>query len=115
MVPDAALRDMGVIAQLLVHVPVTRLTGIPAVLEALVQECARRGSPCLPNLVCVVSSGAPLRRDAAVAILRTAPRARLLNLYGSTETTVMAVASRLLFLVPPIAVSVNPSLPSPLH
>ncbi|WP_017593145.1 aminotransferase class I/II-fold pyridoxal phosphate-dependent enzyme [Nocardiopsis potens] len=51
----------------------------------------------LPDLRLLLSVGAPLARDQALRLRRAAPAARILNLYGSTETQ-RAVAC---FEVPP--------------
>jgi acyl-CoA synthetase (AMP-forming)/AMP-acid ligase II len=63
---------------------VTRVSATPAVLAAWAGSDG--ADTALQSLRCIVSSGAPLHWGVARSVLAAAPGARLLNLYGSTET-----------------------------
>ncbi len=63
---------------------VTRVTLTPSLLSELLRTGANLGAR-LPRLTHWTSSGEPLATDLAHALLRSAPDATLVNLYGSTE------------------------------
>ena len=90
---DAQVHDFASQAALIRRCRVTRVTALPAVLEALVgcvtcgSDADGAGAPVALPVRVVVSSGGPLHWAVARRLQAVMPHATLLNLYGSTETT----------------------------
>lgn len=78
--PDAIARALG-------EAGVTRLTIVPALLQALLTGCGDEGREWLGGVKHWVLSGEPLSGDLVDRLRLLAPRATVLNLYGSTEVT----------------------------
>jgi amino acid adenylation domain-containing protein len=76
--PDAVARALD-------GAGVTRLTIVPALLRALLKGCSAEGRARLGGIDHWVLSGEPLSGDLVDQLRRLAPRATVLNLYGSTE------------------------------
>jgi amino acid adenylation domain-containing protein len=76
--PDAIARALG-------EAGVTRLTIVPALLQTLLTGCSDEGKEWLGRIDHWVLSGEPLSGDLVDRLRRVAPRATVLNLYGSTE------------------------------
>jgi len=76
--PDAIAHALG-------EAGVTRLTIVPALLQALLAGCGEEGRRRLGEVDHWVLSGEPLSGDLVDRLRRLAPRATVLNLYGSTE------------------------------
>ena len=76
--PDAIARALG-------EAGVTRLTIVPALLQTWLTGCGEEGREWLGRIDHWVLSGEPLSGDLVDRLRRVAPRATVLNLYGSTE------------------------------
>jgi amino acid adenylation domain-containing protein len=95
-VPLAVLEESrgnspAAILDLVTRQRVTRLLAVPSILELVADAAAREGLTLEP-LRFVVSSGEPLTTDLAQRLRTLAPRAQLINLYGTTETAGDALA-----------------------
>jgi amino acid adenylation domain-containing protein len=76
--PDRFARALG-------DAGVTRVTLVPALLRVLLWRCDSDRRARLAGIEQWVLSGEPLDGELLAALRRIAPRARVLNLYGSTE------------------------------
>ena len=95
-VPVAILEDSQsnspvAIVDVVTRQRITRLLAVPTILELVADAAAREGLT-LESLRFVVSSGEPLTTDLARRLRALAPRAQLMNLYGTTETAGDAIA-----------------------
>jgi len=82
ILPSAALRAPSDFMERLRRHQVTRLTLVPSLLQALLDDS---GSGACPSLRLLVTSGETLVLDERACLLARFPNARLVNLYGSTE------------------------------
>ncbi|HET8814608.1 MAG TPA: amino acid adenylation domain-containing protein [Solirubrobacterales bacterium] len=78
-------QEPDAIARALDEAGVTRLTIVPALLQSLLTGCSEKGKARLGRIGHWVLSGEPLSGDLVGRLRRVAPRATVLNLYGSTE------------------------------
>ncbi len=83
-----AHRSPAELAEALVRRGVTALQVVPTLLAALLAEPAFAGARTLRWLFC---GGEPLAGDLAARALARLPQARLVNLYGPTETCIQVV------------------------
>lgn len=79
------LEDPDRFTRALCDAGVTRLTLVPALLRSLLWRCDSARRARLARIEQWVLSGEPLDGELLAALRRIAPRARVLNLYGSTE------------------------------
>ncbi|WP_158215238.1 non-ribosomal peptide synthetase [Candidimonas nitroreducens] len=84
IVNDAVARDPAALLALLARENISRLVLVPSLLAALI-DMSRHGGPQLPALRYLTSSGELLPAALARQVPVLAPRAVLLNLYGSSE------------------------------
>ena len=84
LVPEAAAREPSALIQTLAASRVSRLVAVPSLLRMLL-EIEPDLDAALPDLRLVVSSGEALPVELGRRLLRALPKARLLNLYGSSE------------------------------
>lgn len=93
VLPDADLRRPGsidpepVLAQI-GREGITRITASPAFLERLVDSPA--AGTVLPGLEVIVTGGGPVFPDLVDRLSRSAPLARIISVYGSTEAEPIA-------------------------
>lgn len=94
LIPDADLRRVGhvkpapILAQVRAHRP-DRVTASPAFLDVLVTECERIGAT-LDSFRLIHTGGAPVHPMLLRRAQATAPNARIVALYGSTEAEPIA-------------------------
>jgi amino acid adenylation domain-containing protein/non-ribosomal peptide synthase protein (TIGR01720 family) len=84
IVDDAVARDPAALLALLAREDISRLVVVPSLLAALI-DMSRHGGRQLPALRYLTSSGELLPTALARQVPVLAPRAVLLNLYGSSE------------------------------
>ncbi|MFW0796214.1 amino acid adenylation domain-containing protein [Gordonia sp. CPCC 205515] len=85
---DDTGRDPDALAELLRRERVAKLTAVPSLIRALTEVARTDGDRySWPDLDVWVSSGEPLATPIARAARRSAPAARIINSYGSTEVT----------------------------
>jgi amino acid adenylation domain-containing protein len=84
ILPKEALLDPRQFMQLLNECEATRLLLVPSLLRMLLDHCDHLGED-LPRLRLWSVSGEVLSGDLACRFLKAAPRATLLNIYGSSE------------------------------
>ena len=87
LLPDGATREPNRVRAVLAAERITMLEGIPAFLEAVVED----GSP----LRAIISGAERLPRTTADALLERAPHAAIWNCYGPTEATIDATFARI--------------------
>lgn len=83
--PEEVL-DLGLFVSVLRRLAVTRLTVVPSILAALLRGVPALGE-ALPALRIWITSGEELPLPLLHAFFAAAPRATLVNLYGTTEVT----------------------------
>jgi len=86
IIPDATLKDHAQLIQTLAATRVTRIVLVPSLLRALLDAYPDLQER-LPTLTFWVSSGEALSRELAQRFREHMPRARLINLYGSSEVS----------------------------
>jgi len=86
IIPDATLKDHAQLIQTLAATRVTRIVLVPSLLRALLDAYPDLQER-LPTLTFWVSSGEALSRELAQRFRERMPRARLINLYGSSEVS----------------------------
>jgi amino acid adenylation domain-containing protein len=86
LAPDAVVKDPEALARILEEAGVTRLVVVPSLLESLLSNVHDIGAR-LHKLTLWVTSGEALDPELADLFRRKLPRARLLNLYGSSEVS----------------------------
>lgn len=74
------------LAALIAKERITRLTLVPTILSALL-DLHQQGEASLESLRLCISSGEPLSAELVKRFALTWPRARLINLYGSSEVS----------------------------
>jgi non-ribosomal peptide synthetase component F len=84
LVPDEVAREPSRLIDFLAEHDITRLVLVPSLLRAMLQESAKLGRR-LPKLLLWSCSGEALPAELARRFSNSHPRARLLNIYGSSE------------------------------
>ena len=84
VIPDPMVREPRLLIQMLADHRVTRIVLVPSLLRTMLDAEPELGAH-LPHLRLWVSSGEALSRDLVRRFRESAPRAVLLNLYGSSE------------------------------
>jgi len=105
IIDDDTVSDPHRLVDSLARSAITRIVMVPSLLEAILELPIDLGAP-LHKLRIWTSSGETLRSDLAEHFFARLPRARLLNLYGSSEAAADAVADEVAagqhFANPPI-------------
>jgi amino acid adenylation domain-containing protein len=83
--PESVVRDPIACAGEIKRYSCTRLTLTPTFAEALLRDCPDI-SEQLASIRVLVLSGEPLKAGLAMRLAKSFPNAKVLNLYGSTET-----------------------------
>ncbi len=91
VIDNNTLRDLNGFIGVLQEYSITRLTLVPSLLDAILDQLADPGTG-LPKLRLCVVSGEALSGELAEKFSDLLPACRLLNLYGSTEVTADALA-----------------------
>jgi amino acid adenylation domain-containing protein len=91
VLPDG-VADLDAAVDVLAAEPVSVVASVvPSVLRVLTDHLARRGVT-LPALRVVLVSGEPLRAGDVLGLVAVAPAARVVNMYGPSETTMTTTA-----------------------
>jgi amino acid adenylation domain-containing protein len=86
LVPDGILQDLPRFVRTLALHRVTRLLLVPSLLRALLDSCSDLQDQ-LPNLKLWFAGGEALPRDLWQCFRERLPHSRLINLYGTSETS----------------------------